>query len=497
MTPEEILSPLSKRIQLPASVLELLRHLLLHEIKHNKEFDKVLYAELLTRLVLRLPKVRDLDDSSLFAPIKELAGLTRYDFILTFPNRLWDALPNFNVSFDIPQKIRFEHTHVLAGTGAGKTQLLQQLILGDIQTNAAVIVMTLKGSLIPNIAQLECIDPKRLIYFGPDNPIPLNLFSLGGESDSSIELINQIFSGILKADATGKQTALLNNSIRLLLKVKGASLLDLRTLMKSAILPEKYAPAVKELSMVGQEFFNEQFASKTYSDTKNEIMWRLDLLMENTIVQKIFCQPETQLNIHDVMASGKVLLIDTSVRKLGEHGSSFLGRFFIALVTIAAQQRKDTTRPVYFYVDEASSYLTPNIETILERTREARVGLTIAHQQLAQLTPNLEASLITNTSIKFVGRCNDTDARKLASSLRVEYEQLQHQEPLHFHMKAQGFVRHAIKIKIKAGYMESLAKRKATHSEHAAANDNAIDLKAAQDKAKYTPDTKTKPSSDW
>ncbi|MEI9899155.1 MAG: hypothetical protein WDN31_02420 [Hyphomicrobium sp.] len=41
------------------------------------------------------------------------------------------------VPFSVPDGMRFEHCHVIGGTGHGKTQLLQRMILADLKAGAA------------------------------------------------------------------------------------------------------------------------------------------------------------------------------------------------------------------------------------------------------------------------------------------------------------------------------------------------------------------------
>jgi hypothetical protein len=66
--------------------------------------------------------------------------------------------------FAIPFPARFEHTHIIGGTGHGKTQLLQFLINHDLvraqEDNRSVIVMDSQGDLIRTISRLK--------YFSPD-----------------------------------------------------------------------------------------------------------------------------------------------------------------------------------------------------------------------------------------------------------------------------------------------------------------------------------------
>ena len=254
----------------------------------------------------------------------------------------------------------------------------------------------------------------------------------------SLSVGAEVHFAALDSETTPRQTTLLNHCIRLLQRTP-STIRDLRALLKNKSLPATYDTA--NLSQSSREFFQDEFSAKTYAETKEQLVWRLDRLLESTLVQEVFCVDNSGFDMQEVMR-GKVLLIDTSVEDFGEQGSGFIGRYFLAALTIAAQQRKDN-HPCYVYVDEAGSYMTPNISTILERCREANVGLTIAHQQLDQLG-TLASTVMTNTATKFVGAVPD-DAERFAKIMRVESERLRHQPDLHFYLKAFA---HPIELRI-------------------------------------------------
>src|SRR5258708_34748478 len=60
--------------------------------------------------------------------------------------------------FAIPFPARFEHTHIVGGTGHGKTQLMQFLINHDLvramEDYRSVVVMDSQGDLIGTISRL-------------------------------------------------------------------------------------------------------------------------------------------------------------------------------------------------------------------------------------------------------------------------------------------------------------------------------------------------------
>jgi len=362
-------------------------------------------------------------------------------------NTALTSLFSITIPFTVPPHKLFEHVHIVGSTGTGKTQLIQTLVAQQLQTNATIIVMAPKGKMIPTISRLASIEPERLILVQPDTDIALNIFNIGiqGDVENTVSLINYVFTSILEAAPTPRQTNLLNRLIRLLLVRPNSTLLDMRELLKATALPDEYKPFVDKLSSTSRDFFYDEFPRTDkdgYKETKSQLMWRIDLLLENPNVARLFSQPETRFNLFREIEQGKIILIDTSIKAYSEMGSAFLGRFFIALVALASQQRDLDAhlRPVYFYIDEASTYLDERIEAILERAREARVSLTLAHQQVEQLSrvsSQLKASVIENTSTKF-----------MATS-----------KPLHFSLSVRGVTEQPISITVSPGHLEGMDKR--------------------------------------
>lgn len=70
-------------------------------------------------------------------------------------------------------------------------------------------------------------------------------------------------------------------------------------------------------------------------------------------------------------------------------------------------------------MDEAQEYFDDTIETILSQARKYRLGMTMAHQTLDQLSPRLRSAFLSNTSFKCAGGVSAKDARALASELHT------------------------------------------------------------------------------
>lgn len=381
--------------------------------------------------------------------IKE--GQDYFDEYLT-NHELWAPLLNYRVPYGINFDTRFEHTHLCARSGAGKTELIQFLIAEDIKANPlrSVIVVDSQGELIPNLMKWDGYDPERLVYVSPTNNTGFNLFDVGATGDAAVGLINYVFSSILDAETTTKQTGLLGYCIRLLIASRG-TIHSLRHLLNAKRLPPEYEEHVRKLSLPAQEFFRDRFHDTEYNKTKGEIAWRLDAFMEQENISRMFSHKKTEINFHDAMDAGKIVLIDTAQTILGTQGTAFFGRFFLALITLATRARatQQFRRPTFLYIDEAHDYLSndPNIVSLFDQARKYKVGCLIAHQRLQQLTTAV-LDVTKNCSIR-IANAHVDDAAALARGMRCDPDFLMNQPLYHFALYVHG----QATVSVKAPYL--------------------------------------------
>jgi hypothetical protein len=137
----------------------------------------------------------------------------------------------------------------------------------------------------------------------------------------------------------------------------------------------------------------------------------------------------TRFRIGEAMDTGKIVIINNSKARLGDQGAEFFGRFFIAQLLAAAQQRSarrsDQKPPVYFYIDECQNVIARDekIPTILDECRSQNIALVLAHQRTKQINSENVLDALSNCAIRFAN--SDEEARFLAPRLRTSPEFLQ------------------------------------------------------------------------
>jgi hypothetical protein len=349
-----------------------------------------------------------------------------------------------SVPFSIPEQLRFEHTLILAGSGHGKTQTLQHLILSDLTRPdpPGLVIIDSQGDMLKKISRLGLFDPEcgaaasKLIIINPvdiEHPPALNMFDvnferLGGYGPAAreqilngvIELYDYMFGSLLGAELTQKQSVIFRYLARLMLTIPGATIHTLIELMNDAT---PYLPHIAKLPPGARLFFETEFPHKSFTDTKRQIQRRLWGILENPTFERMLTAAENRIDMFNALNSGKIVLVNTAKDFLKAERSSFLGRFFIALTLQAALERaaipEDKRRPAFLYIDEAADYFDDNIDDLLTQARKYNLGVVFSHQYLDQLAPGLRSSIASNTSIKLAGGISDRDARSMASDMRT------------------------------------------------------------------------------
>jgi len=413
-------------------------------------------ADLIMGNLLRASRISYADAAKrperLSSPLTDTADAT------TLVNRYLGASPlamlaMAPVPLGITEATRFEHMHLLAGSGFGKTQTLQWRILADLQRPPehvpAMVVIDSKGAMLEKISRLACFDPdrgklaNRLIIIDPtdiDHPPGLNIFDLnttristygrGAQQqilNSIIELFDYIFGALLDADMTQKQRLVFRYIARLMLAIPGATIHTLRDLLDPQTGNDLYQTHAGKLTAPIRAFFEGEFLDKSYIGTRKQILRRLWGILENPTLESMLSADKNRIDLFAALNAGSIVLVNTARDFLKDEKSSFLGRIFIALTLQAVFERaalpEHKRRATFLYIDEASEYFDSKIDDLLTQARQHRCGLVLAHQYLDQLTSGaLKASLAANTSIKLAGGVADEDARALAPNMRCKPE---------------------------------------------------------------------------
>jgi DNA helicase HerA-like ATPase len=399
------------------------------------------------------------------------------------------------VPLQIPKEIRFEHGHILGGTGHGKTQLLQRMIHEDLlaarEDGRSVVVIDSQGDLINKLVRLDLFDPDepgsladRLVLIDPsdiEHPAALNLFDPHLERlatyrpvdrervlNGVVELYEAMFGDMLGAELTQKQGVVFRYLARLMVTIPGATIYTLMQLMEDG---RAFKPQMAELEGSARYFFETEFFHPSFAATKKQILRRLWGVLSTPAFERMFAQPTNKLDLFEATREGKIILISTAKDLLKRDGSALLGRFFINMLAQSALERSvlpaHERTPTFVYVDEAQEYFDESVATILQQARKYRIGLVLAHQSLDQAAPGLRSALFSNTSLKCAGGVSAKDARALADELHTTPEFIESMRRRGGRTEFATWIKHwthgAVRLSVPLGYLE----RQPTLSEEA------------------------------
>ena len=390
------------------------------------------------------------------------------------------------IPFHIGDEARFEHCHIVGGTGHGKTQLMQSMIHHDLvaaQTERrSVVVIDSQGDLINKLMRLDLFSPDvphsladKVVIIDPTDvefPCSLNLFDHNTERLKSytpadrervlngvIELYEMFFTSMLGAELTQKQGVIFRYLARLMLVIPNATIHTLMQLMTDGKPFKRY---MQQLDGSARHFFEQEFFSSSFNQTKQQILKRLWGVLSTPAFERMFGQPKNKLDLFEVLNEGKIILISTAKDVLKTEGSALFGRFFIAMLMQATLERStlpaEKRTPTYVYVDEAQEYFDDSIETILNQARKYRVGLTLAHQTLDQLSTRLRSAILANTSLKCAGGVSSRDAGTLAGELRTTSDFIESMRRYKDRSEFAVWLKHqtprALRLSIPLGFLE-------------------------------------------
>ncbi len=352
----------------------------------------------------------------------------------------------------IPYRIRYEHTHILAPSGSGKTTLLQQIILDDLDgigleevDTPATIVIDPKGEMVRRLQRVASIAfSDRLIILDATDvrPPALNLFSIATTNPSvrrriqnqTIDLLEYIFSSS-EFSLTPKQSIGFAFLARLMFEIPRANIFTFLDVVEEEPkgTESAFAPYIQKLDEGARRFFQKDFYTE-FKETKAQIKARLYMILKSPELSRIFNAPTCRVDWYDAIQKEKVILVNTGMNQLGEAASQMFGRYVIASVVAAAAGREGDKRrwsPTFLHIDEAQLFVDETkTQRMLNLSREYKLGITLAHQQMTghPFNDNIRNSISTNTSIKYAASVEAADLNQAAKDLRCDPDFIRKQQ---------------------------------------------------------------------
>jgi CxxC-x17-CxxC domain-containing protein len=349
------------------------------------------------------------------------------------------AKTNFRNSdnvFGIKRKDRRQHMYVLGKSGTGKSVLLSNLIVQNIQNGEGVCVVDPHGELVEEILHLIPEHrTKDVIYFNPadaDFHIGFNVIQLDDPKYKHLVAsgLMGIFTKIWANAWSSRMEYILNNAILALLDTPGTTLLGIPRLLvdkdyRQMIIGNLKDPVVKAFWVHEYEQWREQFRNEAIAPIQNKV----GQFLSTSIIRNVVGQPKSTIDIFKIMNEGKIFLVNVSKGRIGEDNSALLGGMIITKIQLAAMERvripEDERKDFYLYVDEFQNFATDAFANILSEARKYRLNLTVAHQYTAQLEnkdgSKVRDAVFGNVGTMIIFRVGADDADFLEKEFEPEF----------------------------------------------------------------------------
>src|SRR3989338_3569169 len=279
----------------------------------------------------------------------------------------------------------------------GKTAMLFNMIIQDIQRGEGVAVVDPHGELVEDL--LDFIPPKRIndvIYLNPSDleyPIAFNI--LESVDDEYKHLVSSglmgVFTKIWANMWSARMEYILNNCILALLDSPGNTLLGINRLLvdkeyRKKIVSKIKDPVVKAFWVEEYANYNERFRTEAIAPIQNKV----GQFLSSAVIRNIVGQSKSTIDMREIMDNRKILILNLSKGRIGEDNSALLGAMMITKIQLAAMSRvvipESERKDFYLYVDEFQNFATESFADILSEARKYRLNLIMAHQYIAQLT---------------------------------------------------------------------------------------------------------------
>ncbi|MGL4298016.1 MAG: TraM recognition domain-containing protein, partial [Candidatus Neomicrothrix subdominans] len=126
--------------------------------------------------------------------------------------------------------------------------------------------------------------------------------------------------------------------------------------------------------------------------------------------------------LSEVFTERKILLVSLAKGTLGSEAAGLLGSLVFSQLWQATQARSAIEarrrHPVMCFIDEFQDYLhlPTDLSDVLAQARGLGLGLTLAHQHLAQLTPSVRQAVLANARSRVCFQLGSDDAHAVAKT---------------------------------------------------------------------------------
>jgi hypothetical protein len=334
---------------------------------------------------------------------------------------------NKRVKFGIKAVDRLRHVYSIGKTGMGKSTMLENMAIQDIQNGEGLAFLDPHGKTADLL--LDYVPEHRIkdvIYFAPfDTEFPI---SFNVMEDVGPERRHLVVSGLMSAfekiwedQWSARMAYILQNVLAALLEYPGATMLGINRMLIDKAYRNKVVDNVKDPTT--KSFWVDEFAKYTdkyAAEATPAIQNKVGQFVSNPLIRNIVGQSKSSFDIRKIMDEKKILIVNLSKGLVGEGNANLLGAMLVTKIYLAAMSRADVSEAelkklpnFYLYVDEFQSFANKSFADILSEARKYKLSLNITHQYIEQMAEEVRAAVFGNVGTMVTFRVGSYDAEIL------------------------------------------------------------------------------------
>jgi len=294
----------------------------------------------------------------------------------------------------LSEKIRYEHIHALGSTGTGKTyNLIKPAIKQDIMRGAGVINFDLKSNmddLMLGYAREfgRGHDFLRFQLKDPDNSLTYNPFV----GDNPIEVANRVYTAFFQNDET--KTGYWRDEAKSFCRTFFGqchtlgvlpTLKQLQNCLMNQELMEQLAnlsPETEDAHFIRQRYL--QMTRKEYMALFSGFVNKVAPLTRG-LFARLFDTTSPQIVMADVIKRSRLLYLGLA-SDIYPADYKIISTMALLDIQSSLTARYQADEPgIFCYLDEFGELVYEGFTTFIQKSREAKVGLVLAHHSLGQL----------------------------------------------------------------------------------------------------------------
>lgn len=327
-----------------------------------------------------------------------------------------------DIPFGLNLAARRQHAYVIGQTGTGKSTLLRNAILQDIDVGRGVALIDPHGDLASDV--LDHIPSWRtddVVYCDPSSPAPvgINLFrATGREWHLATAGIVSAFKKIWGDSWGPRLEYILYATLAALIQSENTSLLGVSRMLYDPryrlwVVRQIKDPMVRSFWINEFESYERRFLQETIAPVQNKV----GQLLLSPPLRHVLGQVTTKIDFRFMMDERRIFIANLGKGKLGETHSSLLGSLLVTAFELAALSRTDrppmNREDFFLYVDEFQNCATDSFGSMLAESRKYGLCLTLAHQYIGQLSEETSKAVFGNVGTLISFRVGEADGAVL------------------------------------------------------------------------------------